>query len=403
MPVHFLASAVSSAIPTEYWASLAASLVAVSFLKTWSKGAKLLDPPPPRPLSKDTTAPPTDVLFADLHGRVVLIASGAFTPLGVVTISALAHRGAQIIALTPDISEPEVIQIIHLIRDSTQSELIYAEQCDLGSLESVSAFAALWNAGDKKQAEGVRRLDSLLFLPPTRDELERVQLGNSPVDGRKRGKQRSEAIYQLHVLARFHLVNSLLSSLLVLPREREIRIVSVLSPYYAAGLHHFDVLSSASSSSSTTSITASKNAKTKGKGKTATAAVEPKSALQTLSESSYTALVGAASLRWHALTTELQRRLDLLAEADPRPRTKLPGIDVQHATTTNGAAPSSATWRRCFRGRSSGSRRRRRPGGRGRSPRSSTSGNRALGIGPAKDIVRDGVRMGRASERAQTR
>nr|CDI53967.1 dehydrogenases with different specificities [Melanopsichium pennsylvanicum 4] len=75
--------------------------------------------------------------------------------MGVVTMSALAHRGAQIIALTPEISSPHVIQIIHLIRDSTQSELIYAEQCDVANLESVSAFAALWNSGDKKQPQGV--------------------------------------------------------------------------------------------------------------------------------------------------------------------------------------------------------------------------------------------------------
>lgn len=315
MPVHFLASAVSSTIPTEYWASLAASFIAVSFLKTWSKGAKLLDPQPPSPSqSKDTTITPpppslsSDALFTDLHGRIVLVASGAFTPLGVVTISALAHRGAQIIALTPNISDPEVIQIIHLIRDSTQSELIYAEQCDLANLESVSAFAALWNAGDKKQAEGVRRLDSLLFLPPSRHELDRVPL-EQHLKGKANGGGRREAIYQLHVLSRFHLVNSLLSSLLVAPRDREIRIVSVLSPYYSAGLTLFDVLPPSPSPTFTTSTSTN-------------------TTLQSLSQQSYTALVGAASLRWHALTCELQRRLNLLAEADPRPSNKLAGIEV---------------------------------------------------------------------------
>ncbi|SPO26607.1 uncharacterized protein UTRI_03898_B [Ustilago trichophora] len=320
MPVHFLASAVSSTIPTEYWASLAASLIAVSFLKTWSKGAKLLDPPPSTSRSKDTsTIPPppplsSDALFTDLHGRIVLVASGAFTPLGVVTISSLAHRGAQIIALTPDISDPEVIQIIHLIRDSTQSELVYAEQCDLADLASVSAFAALWNAGDKKQAEGVRRLDSLLFLPPSRQELDRVP--PSP-HNMKRHHGTREAIYQLHVLSRFHLVNSLLSSLLVLPRDREIRIVSVMSPYYSAGLTLFDVFNPSS--------TTYTNTKT----------------VQSLSQQSYTALVGAASLRWHVLTCELQRRLNLLAEADPRPRTKLAGIEVDASTSASANGTST--------------------------------------------------------------
>lgn len=331
MPVHFFASAVSSAVPTEYWASIAASLVAISLLKTWSKGTKLLDPPPAR--ASSSTAPPAptiEELFADLHGRVVVVASGAFTPLGVVTISALAHRGAQIIALTPDISSPDVIQIIHLIRDSTQSELVYAEQCDLASLESVSAFAALWNAGDKKQREGVRRLDALLFLPPTRAELDRVQLAPSHAQAEQRqNKTRTDAIYQLHVLARFHLVNSLLSSLLVLPRDREIRIVSVVSPYYAAGLTHFDVLTSGSAGAGGAAKT------TKGKAKASPPnAHQQRGTLAVMAETSYSALVGAASLRWHALTVELQRRLDLLAEADPRPRTKLPGIEVQQAAST---------------------------------------------------------------------
>ncbi|EST05107.1 NAD(P)-binding domain protein [Kalmanozyma brasiliensis GHG001] len=294
MPVHILASTVSAAIPTEYWASLAAACISISMLKTWSRGPSLLEPPT------------TSDSFTDLHGRIILIASGAFTPLGVVTLSSLAHRGAQLIALTPDISAPEVLQMIHLIRDSTQSEPVYAEQCDLGDLESISAFAALWNAGDKGQKEGVRRLDGLLFLPPGREELQRVRLAEST-------KGRREEVYQLHVLARFHLVNSLLSSLLVQPRDREVRLVSVMSPFYAAGLGHFDLL-------------ATQTATTKGKG--------PKGQLQTLSETSFSALLGAASLRWYALTLELQRRLDLLAEADPRPRTKLAGIDPESTSST---------------------------------------------------------------------
>ncbi|GAK64847.1 oxidoreductase [Moesziomyces antarcticus] len=309
MPVHLLASAVSSAVPTEYWASIAASLVAISFLKTWSQGVKLLDPPPPPTSSSTNSAPISPSLDAhlnDLHGRVVLVASGAFTPLGVVTISALAHRGAQIIALAPDISSPDVVQLVHLIRDSTQSELVYAEQCDIASLESVSAFAALWNAGDKKQQQGIRRLDSLIFLPPSREEVRTLQAT---------GVGMAQAIYQLHVLARFHLVNSLLSSLLVLPPEREVRIVSVVSPFYAAGANHFDLLTTGTAT------------KPKGKRKATPT-------IKTLAEGSYSALVGAASLRWYALSIELQRRLDLLAEADPRPRTKLPGIDVSSARPT---------------------------------------------------------------------
>ena len=37
--------------------------------------------------------------------------------------------------------------------------------------------------------------------------------------------------------------------------------------------------------------------------------------------------------RWIVLASELQRRLDLLAEADTRSRSKLPGLDVEDVTT----------------------------------------------------------------------
>lgn len=105
--------------------------------------------------------------------------------------------------------------------------------------------------------------------------------------------------------------------------------MSVVSPFYAAGLTHFDVLAP----------TTPPSTKRGGKKEKESTGQTAKSQLQTLSESSYSALVGAASLRWHALTVELQRRVDLLAEADPRPKTKLPGIDVLPTTTTT--TPSS--------------------------------------------------------------
>lgn len=291
MPIHFFASTVSAAVPTEYWASIAAACVAVSFLKTWSKGAKLLDPP----TSSVDAAQPAALHaspFKDLHGRVVLVASGGFTPAGVVTLSALAHRGAQIIALTPDIAAQDILQLVHLLRDSTQNELIFAEQCDTADLSSINQFVKRWNEGDKKQPEGVRRLDTLLFLPPA----------VMPYSSTSR-------VYESHILGKFHMINAMLSSLLLMPPDREIRIVSYISPYYAAGLSQFDAFGH--------------------NGK-------PNS-----SQPSYSALVGAASLRWYALSVELQRRLNLLAEADPRPRTKLPGIDPMQATTA--PMPSSKT------------------------------------------------------------
>ena len=67
------------------------------------------------------------------------------TPLGLVIIAMLAHQGAHIVALVPDVEAPDVVQMIELLRESTLSENIFAETCDMGDLESVSLFARRWN------------------------------------------------------------------------------------------------------------------------------------------------------------------------------------------------------------------------------------------------------------------
>ncbi|KAN0065138.1 hypothetical protein ACQY0O_001635 [Thecaphora frezii] len=321
MPVHFIADWFSSHVPSEYYASIAVALVAASVLKTWAAGPKLLDieesphlpPSPPSSTSSSSSSQNTgsgaapsvsDSLSApalrDLHGRVVLVASGAFTPLGVVTLAALAHRGAHIIALTPTLRSPRVYQLISLLRSGTNNELIYAEQCDLADLHSVSTFAAKWNQGDATPTGpggggkgGPRRLDILLFLP-SEENLYSIGQGVQPSPNHPQ----LERAYVEEVLARFHLLNAILPSILLLPPERDIRIVSAISPWYAAGVQAFDKV-----------------------------ALDPRDKAYTLTTADPWQIHGATSLRWYALMRELQNRLHLLAEADARPRDKLPGID----------------------------------------------------------------------------
>ena len=74
------------------------------------------------------------------------------TPLGVVTIATLSHQGAHVIALVPNISLPDVLQMILLLRESTRNENIFAEECDMGDLASISKFAARWNKGPTDQS-----------------------------------------------------------------------------------------------------------------------------------------------------------------------------------------------------------------------------------------------------------
>lgn len=245
------------------------------------------------------------------------------TPLGLVIIAMLAHQGAHIVALVPDVEAPDVVQMIELLRESTLSENIFAETCDMGDLESVSLFARRWNEGTRPSAvpgapsaAGVaapgaktqsrhlfphevpqaHRLDTILFLP---SDDATYKLG-TPLTGSVNTyaeNEHAERTYARDVLARFHLVNSLLPSLLILPANRDIRIVSAVSPWYAAGVGEFERVA---------------------------APMPPYGApvFQPWTR------VGAAALHWIVLAGELQRRLNLLAEADTRSRTKLPGIDI---------------------------------------------------------------------------
>lgn len=256
--------------------------------------------------------------------------------MGLVTMASLAHQGAHIIALVPDLAAPEVEQLLLLLRESTKNESIYAESCDMGSLASISAFANRWNAGsmqasgapgaamgmpaahapgavptsEKDAAEAllrqttpqVHRLDTLLFLPSDAAAYKVGTPRRATANAYRDADRHVEHTYMHEVLGRFHLVNALLPSLLLMPANRDVRIVSVVSPWYAAGLAEFDRVA------------------------------QPVQGAQPRVYQPWT-LLGAASLHWIVLASELQRRVNLLAEADTRPRSKLPDLEVDDMTT----------------------------------------------------------------------
>lgn len=221
--------------------------------------------------------------------------------MGLVVMAMLAEEGAHIIALVPDATAESVMQLILLLRESTSNENIFAETCQLRDQASITSFAKRWHEGRPNTgAEGIpgataalpglatpqaHRLDVLLFLPSAE---------SIPVLGAS-----TDDAYTYTVLARFHLVNALLPSLLTQPASRDVRIISVVSPWYAAGLAQFDRVAHPLSAP----------------------VFEPWTR------------VGAAELHWIYLAAELQRRLDLLAEADTRPRTDLHGIDAETPRT----------------------------------------------------------------------
>ncbi|KAI0074863.1 hypothetical protein K474DRAFT_1647473 [Panus rudis PR-1116 ss-1] len=158
----------------------------------------------------------------DLHARTILV-TGAFTPLGLTLITELASRGAHIIALSPyplDHSHPSLL--IPLLRSTTNNESIYAEYADLTSPESIRAFCTGFLTGNEQ------RLDAIVYA----HEYHGIgTLFKSKVSAEKQRDASS--------LATFLLTTLLLPSLLVAPIERDIRIITVVNPWYAAAIPSF--------------------------------------------------------------------------------------------------------------------------------------------------------------------
>ncbi|WFD19029.1 hypothetical protein MCAP1_001244 [Malassezia caprae] len=285
----------STAVPDHY-GKIATAIVLILLIHSWARGPALLEREERieahqrRAHEKSEDVRVTAGLGA-MGGRTVLMGTGAMTPIGLVVMAMLAQQGAHIVALVPDAAAENVVQLVLLLRESTSNENIFAESCDVRDDASITAFAKRWHEG-AQASDGVpstvlpglakphtHRLDVLLFLPSA----EAVPVMGATTD---------EA-YTYTVLARFRLVKALLPSLLAQPPSRDVRIVSAVSPWYAAGLAQFDRI-----------------------------AQPPKGPIF----EPWTR-VGAAELHWIHLAMELQHRLDKLAESDTRPRTDLHGID----------------------------------------------------------------------------
>ncbi|KIJ92013.1 hypothetical protein K443DRAFT_685512 [Laccaria amethystina LaAM-08-1] len=152
----------------------------------------------------------------DLHARTVLI-TGGFTPLGLTILQSLAQRGAHIIALSPDpIDSANVTILISLLRTTTSNEQIFAEECDVTSPTSIRSFCTRFLTGQDQ------KIDAIIFAHEYR------QIG-SLFSRKDKEKERNAGS-----LATFLITTLLLPVLLVAPVERDIRIINVVNPFYAA-------------------------------------------------------------------------------------------------------------------------------------------------------------------------
>ncbi|KAI0629657.1 hypothetical protein C8Q77DRAFT_1015410, partial [Trametes polyzona] len=211
MVLQLVYGAVTTILPPKYWPHALVTGTILLVFYAYAQG---------RPTTRER----------DLHARTILL-TGPFTPLGLVALTALAKRGAHIIALSPyPLSHPVPSLLLPLIRSTTKNENIYAEHCDLNSPTSIRKFCTSFLTGQET------RLDALVFAHEY-PSIGRIWfLGGK---ARREKEERERAQREAASLASFLLTTLLLPALLVAPVERDIRIVHVVNPFYAAALPAF--------------------------------------------------------------------------------------------------------------------------------------------------------------------
>jgi NAD(P)-dependent dehydrogenase (short-subunit alcohol dehydrogenase family) len=233
---------------------------------------------------------------------------GAFTPLGLTLVHSLAARGAHVIALTPDpVEAPQVATLVELLRTSTNNEHIFAEHCAVSSPASVRAFCTRFVTGNET------RVDALVFAHEyaTRGTLALpwTTWFASGVRG-EHGRRELESEREAASMGTFLMLTLLLPVLLTAPPERDIRILTVVNPFYAAAVPSF----AASLSAAPFSAAAALSSSTKSTTATLPPPTPTKQIPTLLAE-------GTRALRTAILTRHLQRVLDALPNRAPAPPT----------------------------------------------------------------------------------
>lgn len=172
--------------------------------------------------------------------------------------------------------------LLPLLRSTTNNENIFAEYCDLDSPTAIRKFCTTF------LTETDPRLDALVFAH------EYPSIGRIWFFGgkaRQEKEKREQAQREAASLASFLLTTLLLPALLVAPVERDIRVVHVVNPFYAAALPTFPAFLNS------------------------TPASKPVAQPLVISE-------GLRALRTVVLTRHLQRILDSLPNRAADPKTK---------------------------------------------------------------------------------
>lgn len=118
-------------------------------------------------------------------------------------------------------SDPFLVEYIEDLRAKTKNELIYAEQVDLSSLQSIRLFATKWvdNAPP-------RRLDAIILCADTMTP----KFGIAATT-----QEKLEPNWGINYLANFHLLSILSPAIRAQPPDRDVRIIFATCSSYLGG------------------------------------------------------------------------------------------------------------------------------------------------------------------------
>ncbi|BGP19656.1 hypothetical protein JCM10213_007726 [Rhodosporidiobolus nylandii] len=174
----------------------------------------------------------------ELAGKTYIL-SGAFSSTGISVFSSLASRGAQVIALHPTPLAPAVVQLLVLLRETTENERLYAEECDLSSIASIRAFVAQWqrDARSGMVQDLPASVEGIIFCAGDgAGGEEALGFGVKAQYARQAGGEDVEQYHFSHLTGRHALVQLLLPTLLrsAATSTSPIRVISTVNPFYSA-------------------------------------------------------------------------------------------------------------------------------------------------------------------------
>ncbi|OXB42354.1 uncharacterized protein HLK63_J11099 [Nakaseomyces glabratus] len=151
-----------------------------------------------------------------LHGKVYIVTGATSQGMGTSVVLEMARLGAQLIILCRDVDE-WTTDWCEDLRERTQNELIFVEQCDLSDLYQVRKFATTWLDNSPP-----RRLDGVVALSGDMEPWG-IPMLSRPI--RRSSKDGLEIQMAVNFVGLFHLLDILQPSFKAQPPDRDVRII----------------------------------------------------------------------------------------------------------------------------------------------------------------------------------